>query len=130
MPDKSVYGAIRFLAALREVDPFIPTQMAECLLTVALQPGLTMSELSDRTGLAQSSCSRNIAALSKWHRLGKEGHDLVEAMEDPHERRRKIIFLTPKGAKVVQKAIQQLVPGFELKSLSARDHVNRIYSGG
>ncbi|MCA6062903.1 helix-turn-helix domain-containing protein [Thalassolituus marinus] len=48
------------------------------------------------------SCSRNVAALSKVHRLNKPGHDLVYAIEDPAERRRKIVFLTPKGKRVAE----------------------------
>nr|WP_245986670.1 hypothetical protein [Azospirillum thermophilum] len=47
--------------------------------------------------MAQSSASRNVAALSRWHSFGKAGLDLVQAQEDPRERRRKIVTLTEKG---------------------------------
>ena len=125
---KPMATALKFLAALREIDPYLPTQTAECLLVVANRPGLAMAELANETGLAQSSCSRNVAALSKWHRLGKEGYDLVEAVDDPRERRRKIIFLTLKGQKLVQKVMQTMDPDFELKSPTAREGVNKIYA--
>lgn len=42
-----------------------------------------------------------MAALSKWHSFGKPGLDLVQAEEDPRERRRKIISLTPKGHELI-----------------------------
>jgi DNA-binding MarR family transcriptional regulator len=103
---KPLHQAIAFLAAVREIDPYIPTQTAECLLVVAVNPGITMQKLSDLTGLAQSSCSRNVAMLSKYHRLGKEGYDLVEAVDDPRERRRKIVYLTRKGQTVVNKIMR------------------------
>jgi hypothetical protein len=32
-------------------------------------------------------CSRTVAALSKWQRRGTPGLDLIEAIEDPRERR-------------------------------------------
>ena len=47
--------------------------------------------------MSQSLCSRTVAALSKWQRRGTPGLDLIEAIEDPRERRRKIMYLTPKG---------------------------------
>jgi hypothetical protein len=47
----------------------VPTQTAECLLRVAVNPGITMQKLSDETGLSQSSISRNVGMLSKYHGL-------------------------------------------------------------
>lgn len=129
MPSMKALGvATKFLQELRSIDPFIPSQTVECLLVVAARPGITMGDLSEATGLAQSSCSRNIAALSKWHRLGKEGYDLVEAVDDPRERRRKIIYLTQKGHKVVNRIMQTIEPNFELPKTTAREGVDRLYS--
>lgn len=76
--------------------------MAATFLLVAAREGITMKNLSEALGISQASCSRNIAALSKWHRLNKAGHDLVYTEEDPVERRRKIAFLTPKGKRVAE----------------------------
>lgn len=88
---------VRVLEALRTLDPDLPIQYALSFLTIAQNEGLSIRDLSERLGIAQSSASRNVAALSKWHSFGKEGHDLVQAEEDPRERRRKIITLTDKG---------------------------------
>ena len=68
---------------------------------MAQNEGMSIRDLSDRLGIAQSSSSRNVAALSKWHSFGKAGHDLIQAVEDPRERRRKILTLTPKGHDLV-----------------------------
>jgi DNA-binding MarR family transcriptional regulator len=127
---KPLHAAISLLKALREIDPYIPTQTAECLLVVAQHPGITMQKLSDETGLAQSSCSRNVAMLSKFHRLGKPGYDLVEAVDDPRERRRKIVYLTPHGRKLVNTVMKNIDPAFNLEAPTAREALTRMYSAG
>lgn len=101
LPDE-VATLIRVLEALRGLDPDMPIQYALSFLTVARHEGLSIRELSERLGIAQSSASRNVAALSRWHSFGKPGHDLVQAEEDPRERRRKIVTLTPKGRALVE----------------------------
>ena len=101
---------VRVLEAFRRFDPDMPIQYALSFLTIAQHEGLSMGELAQRLGIAQSSASRNIAALSRWHSFGKAGHDLVEALEDPRERRRKIVSLTPRGHRLVE-ALRALVAG-------------------
>ncbi len=93
-------GLVRVLEAFRELDPDLPIQYAVSFLTIARADdgGISVGELAKRLGIAQSSASRNIAALSAWHSFGKPGLDLVESREDPRERRRKIVTLTSKGA--------------------------------
>jgi DNA-binding MarR family transcriptional regulator len=81
----------------RDIDPLMPAQTMHVFITIAMNPGISMQKLSEKTNLAQSSCSRNVAALSKWHRLGKAGYDLVEAIEDPEDRRQKVMFLNTRG---------------------------------
>ena len=58
--------------------------------------------------MTQASMSRNVAALSPWHRHGKKGHELLLAQEDPEERRRKIIRLTPKGEKFMLRLVAKM----------------------
>ncbi|QQP89560.1 winged helix-turn-helix transcriptional regulator [Skermanella rosea] len=92
-----IASLMRVLEEFRKLDPDLPIQYALSFLTLAENEGISMRELAERLGIAQSSASRNVAALSKWHSFGKPGLDLVQAEEDPRERRRKIISLTPKG---------------------------------
>jgi len=92
---------VRVLEEFRRFDPDMPIQYALSFLTIAQNEGLSMGDLAQRLGIAQSSASRNIAALSRWHSFGKDGHNLVEAREDPRERRRKIVSLTPRGHHLV-----------------------------
>jgi DNA-binding MarR family transcriptional regulator len=88
---------IKALEAFRRFDPDMPIQYALSFLTVAQNEGLSIRDLSERLGIAQSSASRNIAALSRWRSFDKPGHDLVQAEEDPRERRRKVVTLTQAG---------------------------------
>lgn len=99
---------MRAVDAIRTESDDMPAQQIMCFLAIALRPGITMEQMGADVGISQSSCSRNVAALSKWHRLGKPGADYVEAFEDPKERRRKIMYLTPKGARVARKALEAL----------------------
>lgn len=127
---KTLGKALDLLQAFREeIDAFLPTQTAEVLLQVALKPGVSMVELQSLTGLASSSISRNVMMLSKWHRLHKPGYDLLEAIDDPRERRRKIIFLNAKGAKTVTKIMRILDPDFELSKVDAQAEVHRMARG-
>ena len=99
---------IRLLEEFRKLDSEMPIQMAATFLMVANEEGITMKNLGNRLGISQSSCSRNVAALSRWHRLGNPGHDLLYAIEDPVERRRKIVKLTPKGKRVAETVLKIL----------------------
>jgi len=95
-PD-AVLTVARVLEAFRTLDPDLPIQYALSFITIAQNEGMSIGELAERLGIAQSSASRNVAALSRWHSFGKAGFDLVQAQEDPRERRRKVVTLTDKG---------------------------------
>lgn len=102
---------VRVLEAFRVLDPDLPIQYALSFLTVARNEGMSIRDLSERLGIAQSSSSRNVAALSKWHSFGKAGLDLVQAVEDPRERRRKILTLTPAGQALADRLAELLHDG-------------------
>lgn len=97
---KSLMRIFQILEEFRKIYPDMQMQTASIFVTIALNPGITMKELGERAGLAQSSCSRNVALLSEWLRHNKPGYGLVVATEDPVERRRKIIRLTANGERV------------------------------
>ena len=94
---------------LREVDPELQAQTLATLIEVARHPdGIKMQELAARVNISQSSVSRNISAMSHTHRVGKPGYNLVIAFEDPTERRRKIVRLTPNGQRLVKRLLAAL----------------------
>ena len=93
---------------MRKLDPEMQAHTINIFLTVCTLPNITMKDLGIRLGVSQATMSRNVAALSKVHRLNRPGLDLIEATEDPLERRRKIVNLTPKGERVKQALLKVL----------------------
>lgn len=67
--------------------------------------GMTLTELAKKASISLATASRYVAALGKINRKKEEGLKLVEAFENPMERRQKIIRLTKKGQTVVNKAL-------------------------
>jgi DNA-binding MarR family transcriptional regulator len=55
-------------------------------------PTLTQKDLAGRIGIAQSETSRIVSLFMEY--------GLFASQEDPHERRRKIVSLTPMGRKL------------------------------
>ena len=86
----------------RKLGDLMTPQALQVVLAVYEQHGITMQGIEKRTRLALGSVSRNLMSLGEWHRLGKPGLGLVETVDDPTERRRKIAFLTKKGREFVE----------------------------
>jgi DNA-binding MarR family transcriptional regulator len=93
--------------ALREIEgaPRLTTELAKVFLSVALRPNLTMAELASALYLEQSVCSRRVGALASYR---GEGHGLLTAIEDPRDRRRKIIELTAKGQRIADEVLTRV----------------------
>lgn len=85
------------LGLFRVQDAEMPLQQMIVFCWVALNEGKTQRELCDALKMATSTSSRNIAALSPVHRLGKPGLGLVTWVDSPTDRRAKLLMLTDKG---------------------------------
>ncbi|MER8482498.1 helix-turn-helix domain-containing protein [Mesorhizobium sp. M1322] len=73
-------AARKLLALIDEfskLDPEMQIQQIAVFLHIMEKQDLTMGEVEQLTGLSSSSVSRNVAALSKVHRKGLPGHDLI-----------------------------------------------------
>lgn len=92
----------RSIQLFRELDEVMPAQTMQVFLTVAAEPDVTMARVAELCGISQSSVSRNVSALGKFHRKGRPGLDLVYAYEDPMERRRKLVRLTTRGEQLMR----------------------------
>lgn len=92
---RTLYQAVQMF---RDLDPELQTQTVVCFLMIAeAREDMPMRDLQAALGMPSSSTLRDVAALSKHHRLGRPGLDLVEAYEDLNDRRFKLVRLTPKG---------------------------------
>lgn len=97
----------KFLNTLKELQTLnteFPLQYIICIVTIALEEGLCMTDLAQRTGMALSTVSRITTALSK-----KEGaYGLITIEIVPNEKRRKRIFLSEKGLRTINQIKQRL----------------------
>lgn len=96
------------LSELRELDADMPMNQAVCFAWIALNEGRTQVELRQDLDMASSTSSRSLAALSKVHRLGKPGLNLIEWVENPEDRRAKLLFLTTRGRHLVETLLSPL----------------------
>lgn len=98
---------LKIIERFREIDAEMQAQSIAVLLKVAKHPvPIKMSEIATELGLSQSTVSRNVAYLGDWNRRKEEGHKLLEAYEDPMERRRKLVRLTAKGKRFLKSTNQ------------------------
>lgn len=93
---------------LREVDADMNINQVAVFMWVALNEGRTQVELRTGLNMASSTSSRCLAALSKVHRLGKPGLDLIEWVENPDDRRAKLLYLTTRGRHLVEALLSDL----------------------
>ena len=115
------YALVQLFKAIEEfraVDPEMPSQSAALFLYSAIYPSCTMTDLQTNLGMSQASCSRNVSALSEWHRLEKPGLGLIVATPDPMERRRKIVQLTDKGQQLAVSLTEAVMNPVRLSSFS------------
>jgi len=93
-----------FLALLRELQKInteFPLQYAICLVEIASDEGLSLTTLSQRTGMPLSTTSRIVGALSIKRQKG-EPYGLVDVKIVAAEKRKKALFLTLKGKILIQ----------------------------
>lgn len=96
------------LARFRDIDGDMPVQQMVVLAWVGLNEGKTQRDLRAALDMASSTSSRNLAALSKVHRLGKAGLGLIDWIENPEDRRAKLIYLTPKGKVFINSLVEEV----------------------
>lgn len=104
MKGNNIQKLIRVVEKLRSYDAEMQAQTIQLLLTASQDKsgvGMPMATLADKVGLAQSSCSRNVAALGRVNRRKEPGLNLLVAVEDPLDCRRKLVRLTPKGQRLI-----------------------------
>lgn len=96
---------LKCISELRNVDSEMPLPQVHCLFILAKagEEGMSLTELANKAEIAMATASRYIGNMGKINRFREEGFQLVEAFEDPLERRRKIIRLTPKGKVLINR---------------------------
>lgn len=85
------------LSRFREQDSEMPVQQMLVFCWIALNEGGLQRDMCDALAIPVSTASRNVAALSEVHRLGKPGLGLVTWTESKQDRRAKLLGLTSTG---------------------------------
>ncbi|MBD9371353.1 winged helix-turn-helix transcriptional regulator [Rhizobium sp. ARZ01] len=130
MTNASNVKLLQIISTLRRGGEQMPIQMAHVFLAIMARPGTTMANLADEVGISQASCSRSVAALGDWHRLGKPGYGLIETAPDPKEGRRMIMFLSPKGRQLARQLLITVDPDNVVEDShfpSAKEYLNGAY---
>lgn len=91
----------------REVSATMPVTQVQMFLTVALNEGLSLTELSEITDLKKSTASRYLLDLSDRTRAGGPGFGLISRETDPEELRRNMYALSPTGRSLVKKLVSK-----------------------
>lgn len=97
--DKTQTSVTLFLDVLhriQRVDPEFPIQYAICLAEVSQDEGCSVTALAKKTGLALSTVSRIVGALSEYRQRG-EPYGFLEVKISPNERRKKELYMTSQG---------------------------------
>lgn len=95
----------RIVEELRKLDTEMQLQTVLAFLIIAQKNSqgstVTIKEVGELLGVTSASASRNVAALTKFSRHKRPGHDLIETYENPEFRVEKFITLTEKGKALV-----------------------------
>lgn len=106
---KTIKSLMNLVEELRKLDPEMQLQTVQVLLAVAHagDAGVPMTNLADNLGISQASASRNVAALgNKLNRHKQPGLGLLESKEDPADYRRKIVKVTAKGNRMIERLVE------------------------
>lgn len=95
------------LLELQNIDPEFPIQYAICLSEIALDEGLSMSDLAKKTGMPLSTVSRIASALSKNKPRGRS-YNFIQIKISPIEKRKKQIFLTQNGRNTLRNITEKI----------------------
>lgn len=95
------------LRRIQKIDPEFPIQYAICLIQISQDEGCSVTTLAERCGMALSTVSRVIGALSDYRQLGKP-YGYVEVKVSATERRRKELYITDHGRAMLKEILAPL----------------------
>lgn len=95
------------LRRIQKVDPEFPIQYIICLMEISENQGCSITNLADRCGMALSTVSRIVGALSDYRQRG-EPYRFIETRTSQIERRKKELYLTKRGDKFLKDMLKPL----------------------
>lgn len=107
LADRKTATLLALLYQLQKIDPEFPIQYAICLVEIARNEGCSLTDLSEKTGLALSTISRITGALSSYRQKGTPYEFIIMKVSET-ERRKKELFLSPKGKQALDNILSTL----------------------
>ncbi len=90
------------LTHIQKLDSEFPLQYSLALTHIALEEGLSLTSLAERMDVSLSTASRIVGALSNFRPNGQP-YNMIDIRVAADERRRKELFLTPRGKSFLQR---------------------------
>jgi DNA-binding MarR family transcriptional regulator len=90
------------LKHIQKLDAEFPLHYTLALTHIALDEGMSLTTLAERMGISLSTASRIVGALSNFRPNGQP-YNMIDIRVAVDERRRKELFLTPKGKSFLQR---------------------------
>lgn len=91
------------IEAFAKVNPEVNANMILIFLFIAQRGICTQKDLEVHLGLTNATASRGVSWWTGTKRYGMDGIGYIERMEDPRDRRYKLLQLTPEGKKFYDK---------------------------
>lgn len=110
--DKAVAAAMS--RGIRQQFDGLNANAIALMLEIAAEPGLSLLELSQRTGIPRSTISRLVLDLSGHARGRQQALEFIQARTSVHDLRRKEYRLTPLGDEIVRAFIRATLHSCDL----------------
>lgn len=93
-----------------EVSQDLPFRCVSVFLEVARRDargdGITVTELAKALDISQPASSRMVSLLDEATWKGRPGAGLIRSVADPYDSRRRVLRLSDKGARLIDKLTQ------------------------
>jgi DNA-binding MarR family transcriptional regulator len=93
---------LKMIEIFRHLDIEMPVGQIAFFLNAAKLEGSSLREISDAAGTKITTASRYLSNLGSRNRFRQEGLGLLDAYENPENRRQKVVVLTDQGRKVLE----------------------------
>jgi DNA-binding MarR family transcriptional regulator len=101
LPSTLLEGLLKAFRRLRDRHADMTLLQAMCFFTVATKQGITQRALYEELSASDSAASRILAVLSDIGDRKTAGLDLVSMRVNPNDRRERLLYLTPKGRRLI-----------------------------
>jgi DNA-binding MarR family transcriptional regulator len=98
----------RVLDEARRIYPSMTVTQLMVFCLVAADPYIGQADLEVKADISDASASRIVALLAQFGNRGTEPLNLISLDTDPKDRRRRIMTLTNKGERFIQRMLEQL----------------------